>query len=68
MQKNYKIIKTDFLQIIAGILAAIVGVRSAKNAKADFSSAKPIHYILVGIITVISLILLMYYLATLILH
>ena len=45
------------LSIILSVLAAFFGVQSEKNRARDFQHGRPIHYILVGLIMTLLLIL-----------
>lgn len=45
------------LRIILSVLSAFFGVQSEKNRVRDFQQGRPIHYILVGLIMTLLLIL-----------
>ena len=45
------------LSIILSVLSAFFGVQSEKNRERDFQHGRPIHYILVGLIMTLLLIL-----------
>ena len=45
-----------FWQIVASTLAAAFGVQSSSNRKRDFSRAKPIHFIVAGLVFTIAFI------------
>ena len=45
------------LSIILSVLSAFFGVQSEKNRSRDFQHGRPIHYILVGLIMTLLLIL-----------
>jgi len=42
--------KPSFLQVMMSVLAAAIGVQSAKNRERDFSQSSPMPYIVGGLI------------------
>lgn len=46
-----------FLQIVGSILASFFGVQSEERRRRDFDQGKPIHYIIVGLLATLVLIL-----------
>ncbi|MGH8456537.1 MAG: DUF2970 domain-containing protein [Stenotrophobium sp.] len=44
------------LQTVSSVGAAIFGVQSSKNRKRDFSSGKPLHFIVTGIVMTLLLV------------
>lgn len=45
------------IEIILSVLAAFFGVQSERNRERDFQHGKPIHYIVVGLVMTLLLIL-----------
>ena len=47
----------SFLSVLGSVLASMFGVQSSRRREADFTSGKPIHYILVGLLVTVVFIL-----------
>ena len=56
------------LHIILSVLSAFFGVQSEKNRARDFQQGRPIHYILIGLIVTLLLILGIWVTVTLVLN
>lgn len=55
-----KPVRPNLRQVISSVLAAMFGVQSAKVRERDFTRGNPLHYVIVGIIMVVVLVLLIY--------
>lgn len=55
-------------QVIGSVNAALFGVQSRKNRERDFTRGKPLHFIIVGVIMTLVLILTIVFIVKLILH
>lgn len=56
------------LQVVASVLAAMVGIQKAKNRERDFTYGKPSHFITVGLIVTVIAVLLLWGLVKLVLY
>ena len=57
-----------FVDVIKSVLASFFGVQSGKKRERDFTHGKPIHYILVGLLATVLLILIIWSVVSLVLH
>jgi hypothetical protein len=55
-------------QVVASVLAAMVGIQKAKNRERDFTYGKPSHFIAVGLVMTVVSVLLLWGLVTLVLY
>ena len=60
--------KVKIIPLILSVLAAFFGVQSNAVRERDFSSGKPIHYIIVGLVAVILFVLILCGMVALIVH
>lgn len=56
------------LQVIASVLAAMVGIQKAKNRERDFTHGKPSQFIAVGLLVTLVAVLLLWGLVKLVLY
>jgi len=56
------------LQVVASVLAAMVGIQKAKNRERDFTYGKPSHFIAVGLVMTVVAVLLVWGLVKLVLY
>lgn len=58
----------SFKQVAQSVAAAAFGVQSGKNRERDFSRGKPSHFIVLGLLFTLALILLIFGIVQLVLH
>jgi hypothetical protein len=56
------------LQVIGSVLAAVVGIQKGENRARDFTHGKPSHFIIVGLVVTVVLVLLVWGLVKLVLY
>ena len=57
-----------FWQVLGSVLAAVFGVQSERNHARDFTHGRPMHYILVGLVMTVVLVVMLWGLVRLVLY
>lgn len=55
-------------QVIGSVGAALFGVQSRKNRERDFTRGKPLHFIVIGIVMTLVLVVTLVFIVKLMLH
>lgn len=50
--------RLSFMQLLQSVLAALLGVQSESARTRDFSKGRPLHFIIIGVVTTVLLVLI----------
>lgn len=50
--------RVTFLQLLQSVLAALLGVQSESARHRDFSKGRPLHFIIIGVVATVLLVLI----------